>query len=131
MSRSGPVNTAQHLSQWIPRIISLVINRPEHESHQSPPSEIKKENSYSLSVENDVLRCCLSMNLHGARGCGVQCTVCVSAQCVRVCVCVCVCVCVTSSYTQTCSQCHANSRKETRFYCLQIRASRFLNAFCQ
>ena len=99
MSRSGPVNTTQHLCQWIPGIISLEIKRPEHESHQSPPSEIKKENSHALyctsSVEYNVSRCCLSMNLHAPTRCGVQCT-----------------DCVTNSYTQHTHRLFAMSCKQ-------------------
>ena len=78
VSRLGPVNTTQNLNQWIPGRISLEVNRPEHESHQSPPSEIKKENSHSVyctsSVEDNVFRCFLSINLHATRWYEVQCT---------------------------------------------------------
>jgi len=67
--------------KYLPRgkaAISLEVKRPEHESHQSPPSEIKKEHSHTLyctsSVEANVFRCSLSINLHAARRRGIQCT---------------------------------------------------------
>jgi hypothetical protein len=77
MSKSAPVNPTQHPSQWTLGNISLEVKRSEHESYQSPPSEIKKEHSHALyctsSAEDNVFRCCLSITLHAARRCGIQC----------------------------------------------------------
>jgi hypothetical protein len=67
--------------KYLPRVkaaISLEVKRPEHESHQSSLSEIKKERSHALyctsSIEANMFRCYLSINLHAARRCGIQCT---------------------------------------------------------